>query len=370
MARKRQQNAALFDALTIEGALISPTMVARIAQRDGGSQAEADYGIPKGLTLRDEIARYFRIGQALFEDLKEPTHKATLRVVTALLRDVFGFADIRPVGTRMRNDRQYAVTLEALEGRVPVIVVPPTDDLDRASDHIPGDGRRRSAASAIQDWLNASDDCLWGFACNGERLRLVRDNASLTRPAYIEANLRQMFDAEGFADFAALWLLIHASRFGKAPSPAADCMLERWRDHGAKAGLAARDRLREGVESALQVLGEGFLVANPELRERVKSGALPMPEYFGQLLRLIYRLIFLAVTEERGLLHMPNASASARKLYAEGYSFTALKERATRRATWDRHHDRWRASPSSSTRWPRARSGWGFRRWLGSSCPN
>jgi hypothetical protein len=63
------------------------------------------------------------------------------------------------------------------------------------------DGRRRSAATAIQDWLNAQEGALWGFCCNGERLRLLRDNASLTRPAYIEADLRQIFEAESFADF-------------------------------------------------------------------------------------------------------------------------------------------------------------------------
>ncbi len=187
MARKRSQNTALFDALTIEGALIAPAMIAQIAQREAENQTEADYSVPKGLTLRDEIARYFRIGQALFGELQDASPKATVRTVAALLRDVFGFADIQPGGIRTHEGRQFAVSLEALGGRVPVIVVPPADDLDRASDHIPGDGRRRSAASAIQDWLNANDGALWGFACNGERLRLVRDNASLTRPAYIEA---------------------------------------------------------------------------------------------------------------------------------------------------------------------------------------
>src|SRR5262245_7560465 len=74
-----------------------------------------------------------------------------------------------------------------------MVVVPPADELDRPSDHLPTDGRRRSAASAIQDWLNANEASLWGFCSNGFRLRLVRDNASLTRPAYIEANLRAIF---------------------------------------------------------------------------------------------------------------------------------------------------------------------------------
>jgi hypothetical protein len=54
-----------FDALRWEGALIA-VMLARIAAQKAGEQAEPDYSIPKGLTLRDEIARYFRIGQALF----------------------------------------------------------------------------------------------------------------------------------------------------------------------------------------------------------------------------------------------------------------------------------------------------------------
>jgi hypothetical protein len=242
---------------------------------------------------------------------------------------------------RAFDGREYALTLEALGGRAPIVVVPPSDDLDRASDHLPVDGRRRSAASALQDWLNASADVLWGLCCNGERLRLVRGNASLTRPAYIEADLRQIFEADGFADFAALWLLIHATRFGPPGSPAGDCALERWRESGGKEGLVVRERLRDGVEAALLAFGSGFLSENPALRERVQGGELPLTEYFEQLLRLVYRLIFLLVVEERGLLHAPDATGTARRLYVEGYSLSSLRERAVWRTAWDRHHDHW-----------------------------
>ena len=180
-------------------------------------------------------------------------------------------------------------------------------------------------------------------AATASVLRLVRDNASLTRPAYIEADLRRIFEDEAFADFAALWLLIHASRFGQAGTPPSDCALERWREAGQKEGVAARDELRDGVEAALLSLGNGFLSHsdNGALRERLRSGALPLPEFFGQLLRLVYRLIFLLAAEDRNLLHPPDAPAAARKLYAEGYSVGALRDRAVRRAAWDRHHDRW-----------------------------
>jgi hypothetical protein len=339
-----RHTADTFEALTIEGALIAPAMLAKIANQQAEAQKEADYGIPKGLTLRDEIARYFRIGQAIYADYtKTQTQLAivTIKLTEALLRDVFGFSDLTRQGKRVLNGREYAVTLEGLGGRVPVVVVPASDDLDRATNNLPGDGRRRSAASAIQDWLNANENTLWGFCCNGERLRLVRDNASLTRPAYIEADLRQIFENEAFADFTALWLLIHASRFGKPDSTVTDCIIERWREAGAKEGLAARDRIRDGVEAALIALGNGFLAENPQLRDRLITGKLSLTEYFSQLLRLVYRLIFLMVAEERGLLHAPTATLKARKLYREGYAIANLRERAIRRTAWDSHHDRW-----------------------------
>jgi hypothetical protein len=335
-----------FDALTVEGALISPAMMTRIAVHQAGGQSEADYGVPKGLTLRDEIARYFRIGQALFAVLnavENPSAAATTKFVEDLLRDVLGFADLNRIGSRTIEDRLFALTLEGLGRRVPIVVVPPADELDRPSEHLPTNGRRRSAASAIQDWLNTNKQSLWGFCCNGFRMRLVRDNASLTRPAYIEADLRAIFEEENFADFTVLWLLVHASRFGRPGTPPSDCALERWREAGQKEGVAARDRLRDAVEAAMLSFGNGF-VAHPDngpLREKLYSAKLPLSNFFGQLLRLVYRLIFLLAAEDRDLLHLPGTSAAARKLYAAGYSLAALRESAVRRTAWDRHHDRW-----------------------------
>jgi hypothetical protein len=348
MARTQTDRASAlaFDAITVEGALISPAVLARIAQHQAGEQTNADYGIPKGLTLRDEIARYFRIGQAMFLDLmvtETPSNTATVNFLEKLLRDVFGVFDIRRVGSRTVGDRQFTITLEGLSGRVPVVVIPPTDDLDRPSTYLTTDGRRRSAASALQDWLNAGQNALWGLCANGVRLRLVRDNASLTRPAYIEADLRRIFESDAFADFAALWLLIHCSRFGLVGALPSDCPLERWRDAGQKEGVAARDKLRDGFEAAVLALGNGFLShgSNAALREKLQSGTLRLPDFFSQLLRLVYRLIFLLAAEDRELLHPADTTVGARKLYSHGYSLGNLRNHAVRRAAWDRHHDRW-----------------------------
>jgi hypothetical protein len=148
------------------------------------------------------------------------------------------------------------------------------------------DARRRSATSALQDWLNADGGTAWGLCCNGAILRLVRANASLTRPAHVEADLRRIFEDEAFADFAALWLLVHASRFGQAGAQPADCALEYWRQAGQKEGRRAVEELSGSVEAALLSLGNGFL-SHPDNsggRARARSGELPLPEFFGQLL--------------------------------------------------------------------------------------
>lgn len=345
MARVRK-SALAFDAITLEGSLISPAKLAEVADRRTSEQTEADYHIPKGLTLRDETARYFRIAQALFRDLftsPNPSHSSTIRFTHELLRDVFGFTDTEfVVGQKIKDGRDYIVHLEALQERVPVVVVPPSDDLDHASSHLSHD-RRRSAAISLQDWLNADENSLWGLCCNGERLRLLRDNQSLTRPAYIEANLRQLFEAEDFAGFAALWLMLHSSRFGRPGTPASDCALERWREAGNKEGLAARERLSVGVKDALIALGNGFLShpSNSALRDRLAQGTPSLPEFFNELLRVVYRLIFLLVAEDRDLLHVPDATPDQRKLYTQGYSVSSLRDRSIRRSGWDEFHDRW-----------------------------
>lgn len=334
MARKPVIDMSAWPSLTLEGNLIAPAMVAQIAAPGEAEETRAGYRVRKGLTIREEISTAFRVGQSHFDafaQLENPSADATARFVKAFLTETFGYDDLSE-GT--------GVTAFIAGNRVPVVVVPPCEEkLDRRSPTLSVD-RSRSPAFALQDYLNDHDDALWGLVTNGTQIRLMRDNASLTRPAYIEADLAQIFTTEDAASFAILWLLIHRTRFGTAGTPATDCALERWRDAGAKEGEAARDKLAGQVEKALKILGSGFLEANPDLAARLTSGELNLTEWFNELLRLVYRLIFLMVAEDRALLHPENAPAEARKLYAEGYSLAQLRTQCFRAATWDKHHDR------------------------------
>ncbi len=52
-------------------------------------------------------------------------------------------------------------------------------------------------------------------------------------------------------------------------------------------------------------------------------------------------MIFLLAAEDRGLLHLPDATAATRSLYAAGYSLSRLRDSAVRPAAWDAHDDLW-----------------------------
>ena len=334
MARAQVADMSAWPSLSLEGNVIASAMVARIDRREAREQDEDDYGVRRGLTVRDEVSLAFRVGQAHFDrfaKIAAPSADATRRFARDFLNETFGFDDLA--------DGSGTISCIA-GGRIPVVVVPLSEALDRRSPTLSVD-RSRSPTIALQDYLNEREEALWGLVTNGACLRLLRNNASLTRPAHIEADLAQIFANEDAASFAALWLLIHRSRFGAAGTPATDCALERWRDAGAREGEVARDRLAGQVEVALRVLGSGFLEANPDLAQRLRSGELALTPWFNELLRLVYRLIFLMVAEDRNLLHPANARAGARKLYAAGYSLTALRAQSVRRAAWDRHHDRY-----------------------------
>jgi hypothetical protein len=203
-------------------------------------------------------------------------------------------------------------------------------DLDKRATGVAG-AARSSPHSLVQELLNRSDDHLWAFVSNGLRLRILRDNVSLTRQAYVEFDLEAMMDGEVYADFVLLWLLCHESRV-EAEKPES-CWLEKWSRTAQEQGTRALDQLRNGVEEAINALGSGFLThpANGALRQKLQSGELDKQDYYRQLLRFVYRLLFLFVAEDRELLLDPNADEAAKERYTRFYSTTRIRQLAERR---------------------------------------
>ena len=348
--RNRKVDARIaFDALSIRGGLLGADWLAKVAQLQAASQAPTDYRVPKGLQIRDEIARSWRIAQAHFAQME--TGRASggdgralaERFVEAFLGDALGFRPVARAAPKTIGEGVYPVRFFGLGDRVPIVVAPVGAGLDAPLAEFGDDRRRRSAFGLLQEILNASSAALWGLATDGLSLRIARDNASLTRPAWIEADLSRIFTEDLYSDFAALWLLAHESRFGGADDPPETCPLEAWREAGREEGTRAREKLSDGFRQALEILGQGFLshAANRKLRSALHAGELTTADYFNQLLRLVYRLVFLLTVEERNLLHPRDASEPVRRLYADGYGLRRLRDRAVRRSAHDREGDLW-----------------------------
>lgn len=333
MARRGGAELA-YEALSIEGGLLSPEWLAKVAQLQAAQQAEADYRVPKGLSIRDEIGRYWHIAKAHWAETGPGS-------IIPLLRESFGFTSLESTAPWEREERSFPVGHQALGGRVPIVIAPAGLGIDDLSPELGDGGRRRSAFGLAQEALNAYDSALWAVAFGGATLRILRDNASLTRPAWIEADLGRIFAEERYPEFAALWLLLHESRFGVPGTAPNECALEKWRTDGLEQGTRAREHLRRGVEEALLELGKGFLALNEPLRAALHDGTLTKDALFQQLLRLVYRIIFLLTVEERGLLHEDRVTAEVRERYEKGYGTRRLRDRSVRRSAHDRFGDLW-----------------------------
>jgi hypothetical protein len=370
MAKKPLHQLA-YRAIRIEGGLIPAEELTRLtllADPKASEQTEGHYRIAKGLKLRDEIARDFKIALTLWQDFQAvrqrrdvQAHEVTVREwLLPLLRDVLHFHDAARCLPIQHAGHQYAIGHAGTGGRVPLVFAGFDQPLDGAAERFgesnpdTGKTRRRSPFMLAQEALNACDASLWAIVSNGLTLRILRDNASLTRPAYVEVDLEALFTEELLADFSAFWLLAHASRFGAAETPPSDCPWERWRAAGQQAGVTVRGKLRYQVAEALRALGTGFLShpANGALRAALQStqDGYDRQAFFEELLRLVYRLIFLATVEDRRdrgtgerLVFAPDASEDAKARYLFGYSLTWLRERAVRRSQHDRHGDLWQA---------------------------
>jgi len=102
--------------------------------------------------------------------------------------------------------------------------------------------------------------------------------------------------------------------------------------------------LSRAVERAIRDFANGFLAhsANDTLRQAISAGALQADAYYQSLLRLIYRILFLMVIEERGLIFPSGADATKRDMYYHYYSLQRLRRMAEKRYLADRRkHDLW-----------------------------
>ncbi len=345
----RNNQRTAFPTVTSEGALLPVDVLQRIAQFDaslGGITAE-DYhhdGEKLNEVINDawlHVLRAWNTFQTLRGRLPEGDTGTTLtreRWLLPLFNEL-GYGRLFSMKALEADGKSYPIS----HGwqHMPIHLVSYRTDLDQLSRSGAGE-YRYSPYSLTQELLNRSGEHLWGVVSNGLRLRLLRKNVSLTRQAYVEFDLEAMLQGESYADFVLFWLLCHQSR-AESERPS-DCWLEKWSRLAHEQGIRALDQLRNGVEQAINALGEGFLAqpANAALREKLQSGDLKPQDYYRQVLRFVYRMIVLFVAEDRAVLLHPDADETARARYAAYYSTARLRRLAIHRLG-TRHTDLYHA---------------------------
>jgi hypothetical protein len=333
------RNRDLFTTIHIEGAILPPELLQRIAAGDPGLEGltpEA-YHLIEGEKINEVTSRSWNRLIGAWTAFQE--HLAALPendAATSLTREKWllhlfrelGYGRLTPARAIEIESKSYAVS-HAWQN-LPIHLVGWGVDLDRRSAGVAG-ASRSSPHGMMQELLNRAEDWLWALLSNGRRLRILRDNVSLTRQAWVEFDLEAMMRGEVYADFVLLWLLCHQSRI--EAGRAEECWLERWSRAAQEQGTRALDQLRSGVEAAIAALGSGFLrhPGNKPLRQRLFAAELDKQDFYRQLLRLVYRLIFLFVAEERQLLLLPDAPDEAKRRYYEYYSTRRLRRLAARR---------------------------------------
>lgn len=206
--------------------------------------------------------------------------------------------------------------------------VSPHQLLDESS---PKDRNDRNPHDSLQLYLNLTKKELnWGLMTNGVLLRLLRKFHHTYTRGYIEFDLENIFYERNFTDFRTLYRLAHASRFRKQNGT---IPIEQFYEESVAAGVRIGEDLRENVKKAIELLGNGLL--NQKTREELSQDEDQTRIYYQELLRIIYRILFIMFAEQRGMLPMHNS------LYAEEYSIARLREKSESRILGDTHFDLW-----------------------------
>lgn len=344
-----------YSAIRSEGALLPGSILGRIHAEDPRlpGMKPADFGL-SGMRVREAASRAWNALQGPWHALRaererleanDPgTGMTRARWLTHVLRALdYGLVDALRSSLRV-GDQEFPVS--HLYGHAPLHLVGCGLDLDRRTAGAVG-AARMSPHGMVQLLLNASESHLWGVVSNGLRWRLLRDSQSLSRQAMVEFDLEAIFERQLYNEFLLFFLVCHASRLKAERSE--ECLLEQWFALAGEEGKRALDTLRDGVQAAIEELGQGFLrhPANQPLRDALRDGALSPEDYYRQLLRIVYRLIFLFVAEDRGLLLYtkddddPKAGDEARRLYHECFSTRRLRLLAERMRGSARYGDLW-----------------------------
>ncbi|MGO8879239.1 MAG: Eco57I restriction-modification methylase domain-containing protein [Desulfomonilaceae bacterium] len=341
-----------FSSVEMEGSLIPPETLDEIVLGSAAGQKPQDFGLSKKTDLDNEIAASWSDARGYWATFKAALPKLEKdKSSVSLTRDLWMLPLLRSLGFKdiafsqkaaIVNSKTFAISHRSGDADLglPIHIEGSTNEIDKR----PPTGRPRiSPHSLVQEYLNSSDH-LWGIVSNGLKFRILRNSSRLSKPVYLEFNLEQLMESEQFSEFVLFYRLVHRSRWPEDVDSSHECFLEKYYQTGIETGGRIREHLREGVEKAILIFGNGFLSHpdNTSLRNILQDGSLTASDYYRQILRLIYRFLFLMVSEQRKLIGPDPSFDFHQKVYLNHYSLSRLRARAERQLSQtDSHRDIW-----------------------------
>ncbi len=351
-----------YTTINIQGNLLSEEILQKVETAEASGQQAPEFWFEPGANIRSEIEYAWsriKLDWKHFSD-KSTNLPASDPYGTTLSRkwmeqflSSLGF-DLSKEKSGLQGDNNQSYTLShtaANLDQLPVHIVgfiePNNPDKNTLDIKSSGGTSKFSPHGTMQEYLNVTEH-VYGIATNGLFLRLIRDSGRLIKLTYVEFDLKRMLDEDKYSEFTLLYRLFHASRFPRSKAEADQCLLEKYYQDSIETGNRIRDGLSLAVKESLLALGNGFLQHenNTTLREKIQSGDLSSKDYYRQLLRIIYRFLFLMVTEERDLVYDPedksDATQKLKKIYLQFYSIARLRKLSENRYVYEsQFNDLW-----------------------------
>ena len=340
-----------FPSIRLEGAILTADLLDAIAREDKHSQKSADFGLDPSTKVKDEIASTWASAKALWTGYQAKIaalHEGQTGVSET--RNLFiiplvALLGYQPEKTEAEtvNGKSYAISHRDISrDGFPLHIMGWHDSLEKKRD---SGGPRISSHALVQEYLNLTEHS-YGIITNGRQLRLLRDSSRLIKLSFLEFDLNRIFEEDLYADFAILFRLLHATRMPANRAHASGSVIEKYHQESVDSGSRIRDGLAAAVAFSMQTVANGLLAhpANASLVEQLRKEPARANELHQNLLRWVYRTLFVLVIEERVLHHTPTATLRQRQLYRDYYSLQRLRRLADRPQLADRRaHDLWRA---------------------------
>jgi hypothetical protein len=326
-----------FSSINIQGNIVSSEILDKIRSEEKFKhQSPEAFGLARQSSLRDEIGHAWAIMRTHWQAYKKRleslpkgdtgTSLTREKLIIPLLTELGYETSIQKA--QQINGKSYAISHRATNrNNFPIHIMGYNDNLDKRRE---SGGPRLSPHALVQEYLNNMEH-LYAVVTNGRHLRLLRDATRLVRMSYLEFDLERMFEEELYADFSMLYRVLHVSRMPEQIDAGPDSTIEYYHQESLASGGRIRSKLSEAVETSIKTLANGFLAnsRNTVLTQAFTDERLKADDYYTHQLRLIYRILFLIVLEERNLVYPENLDTDQqrhRDIYYRFYSIERLRK--------------------------------------------